>query len=648
MCTKREFLPPATFSLWLLLTTVLISTRLALAADPPTIKQALGVQPHHSDVDFDNPDPKTYDQCKVAAHKEGKASGWLVTGPEGQPLRRFMDTNGDDVVDQFCFYKNGLEVYRDIDSNYNKKKDQFRWLNTGGMRWGIDTNEDGKIDVWKQISAEEVSRIAVRALVSQDASLVTPLLVTKEDLKSLGIKGTLESKLLASVADAPAKLKKAGSGSKIINPRTTWLRFDSAPPGSVPAESNKTATDLVVYENVMAIVDYGNPMAPGLIHVGELVRVGDVWKMTSIPTPMEGTSVEIQPGLVLNAPLANTGPGAPPGPVPSKDMTALLEKLKDLVQNPPPPNASKDVLEKYQKELEAVHVAIIKEVKTDEEKAQWTRQLLDTILAGVQSGADLSGIARLKKLEAQILKDSPKSPLAVMARYRVMLAEYVAAMQEADDKDREKIHEKWLADLAEFLDDNPHCDDAPEAEFQLAVYLEFGGKSDKARTWYDRIVKDFPDSDAGTRAQAARHRLDLTGKTLSLSGPSLTGGTIDVKQFRGKLLCVVFWDTNNKTCLDDLPLLKELYATNHAKGFEIIGVNLDSAKQPVTAYLAKHDFKWPQIFQPGVNAPPPLAQEFGIVMLPTMFLVDADGKVLNRSATLADLKTMLAEKSAKK
>ena len=33
-------------------------------------------------------------------------------------------------------------------------------------------------------------------------------------------------------------------------------------------------------------------------------------------------------------------------------------------------------------------------------------------------------------------------------------------------------------------------------------------------------------------------RLDLAGKTLLLAGPALAGGTLDVKQFRGKLVCV--------------------------------------------------------------------------------------------------------------
>ena len=74
------------------------------------------------------------------------ASSWVVYGPQGQVLRRFTDTDGNNKVDTFRYYNLGIEVYRDIDSNKNEKMDQHRWLNTGGTRWGIDRDEDGIFD----------------------------------------------------------------------------------------------------------------------------------------------------------------------------------------------------------------------------------------------------------------------------------------------------------------------------------------------------------------------------------------------------------------------------------------------------------------------------------------------------------------------
>ena len=94
-------------------------------------------------------------------------TGWLVLGPAGQTLRRYMDSDGDGEVDQFSYYRSGVEVYRDVDTNANNKVDQSRWLNIGGARWGVDANEDGKIDSWKRISAEESCKLAVKALITR-------------------------------------------------------------------------------------------------------------------------------------------------------------------------------------------------------------------------------------------------------------------------------------------------------------------------------------------------------------------------------------------------------------------------------------------------------------------------------------------------
>jgi len=637
------------------MTGVLVLASPGRAADAPSVKTALGLRPQQADVEYDMPDvkaldAKTLEQCKVTLAKDGKASGWIVNGPAGQPLRRFMDSDGDGEVDQYSYYKNGLEVYREFNSNKSSKVDQFRWFNFGGTRWGVDTNKDGKIDVWKQISVEEVSRIAVKALISQDASLLAPLLVTKDDLKHLGIQGNLESKLLAAVADPAPKLRKAVASSKIIHPRTIWQRFDATPPAVVPGDSIKAAGDVTVYENVMAIVDYGNPMNPGLVHVGELVRIGDVWKMTSLPVPMEGTAFQLEPGLIMNDPLLSSGKDAAvPDVSATSEEQELVEQLQKLQASPPAANAARPAWEKYQKSVEAVLVKLINKAKTDEARNLWTRQLLDTIAVAVQSGTDPSGLARLKKLESDISKADPKSPLAAIARYRTMSAEYTVSMLEAgkDDEAKQKIHDRWLASLEEFLDTYPKADDAPDVGLQLAMELEFAGKTEKATKRYQRLVDDYADSPAGIRAKGALKRLDLVGKPLLLAGPSLAGGTLDVKQFRGKLVCVVFWDTVNEVCKEDLTPLKGLYDSYHSDGFEIVGVNLDPVKTGVGPYLTQNGVKWPQIHEPGGQEGGP-GIEFGVMVVPTMFIVDREGKVLNRNATINDLKTILAEKLAKK
>ena len=145
------------------------SLQAAPAAAPakaaPTAGQILaGYQPVQKDVLIDRPEADEIAKCTIAIDK----TGYIIRDGNGQMLRNFRDTNGDNTVDQWSYFKDGVEVYRDIDSTFNKTPDQARWLNTGGTRWGIDVNEDGKIDAWKRISAEEVTSELVAALRDND------------------------------------------------------------------------------------------------------------------------------------------------------------------------------------------------------------------------------------------------------------------------------------------------------------------------------------------------------------------------------------------------------------------------------------------------------------------------------------------------
>ncbi|HWL07048.1 MAG TPA: hypothetical protein VNQ76_01410, partial [Planctomicrobium sp.] len=149
------------------------------------VETVLAFQPAQKDVDIDVPTAAELPNCKLEIERTDKGSGWVLYNPQGQILRRFMDTNGDQSVDEFRYYKHGLEVYRDLDTNGNNEVDQSRWLTTGGTRWGIDQNEDRKIEKWKVISAEEASREAVMALVTQDEARLMAVFISEEDIKEL-------------------------------------------------------------------------------------------------------------------------------------------------------------------------------------------------------------------------------------------------------------------------------------------------------------------------------------------------------------------------------------------------------------------------------------------------------------------------------
>ena len=196
---------------------VAVST--ASPAAQPTVEYALGLSPFQKNVDYDRVEADQAKSCTIKMEKEGGLSAWVVRGPRGEILRLFADTNGDRVVDRWSYYKDGVEVYRDVDSNHNTKADQARWLGAGGSRWGIDEDENGSIDAWKTMSAEEATAEIVDALRSRDAAMFTRLLPTQADLQAAGFEEPLLGDLTARVtAAAKGFAKLAAAPQNTLGP----------------------------------------------------------------------------------------------------------------------------------------------------------------------------------------------------------------------------------------------------------------------------------------------------------------------------------------------------------------------------------------------------------------------------------------------
>jgi len=173
----------------------------------PTADQALRLIPIQHDVDFARPTAEEAAKCTIGAKKIDGQVGWVVEDPNGVVLRKFVDTNNDNVVDQWCYFKDGLEVYRDIDSNYNGKADQYRWFHTAGSRWGLDKDEDGQIDVWKAISPEELSAEVIAAMGNKDTARFLRLALTPAEIQTLGI-GPTKAKQLTEKLDQVAPVQR--------------------------------------------------------------------------------------------------------------------------------------------------------------------------------------------------------------------------------------------------------------------------------------------------------------------------------------------------------------------------------------------------------------------------------------------------------
>ena len=138
----------------------------AAQADGVTPKLMLSYQPTLPGVEYDRIPEQAVDACKVEMVSIGtRAAGYALRDGQGKMLRRFVDIGGKGQMDQWSYYQDGFEVYRETDLDNDKSPDECRWLNGGGTRIATVARVKGstwKVTGWKRLSAEEASKVFPR------------------------------------------------------------------------------------------------------------------------------------------------------------------------------------------------------------------------------------------------------------------------------------------------------------------------------------------------------------------------------------------------------------------------------------------------------------------------------------------------------
>ncbi len=117
---------------------------------------------------------------------------------------------------------------------------------------------------------------------------------------------------------------------------------------------------------------------------------------------------------------------------------------------------------------------------------------------------------------------------------------------------------------------------------------------------------------------------------------TLAGQSVSLQDFRGQVLLVDFWATWCAPCEQSIPDLMRLQERYQKSGFRIIGVALDLQGASVVA---------PFVERLGVNYTILLGDERtagafgGIIGLPTSFLIDRQGRIVERFVGVRDRAT---------
>ena len=607
-------------------TALLFGQATLFAADLPPVEQLLKYKPAQQGVICDTPATETWPKCKVEYVKGATGNGYVVRDMNGLTVRKLTaspDSKGK--INVRSYYLQGQEVYREVDTNGNGVSDEFKWFNMGGSRTGV-TNEDEaqRIVKWKALSAEEATAELIAAATSKDTARLQAVMLTDSDVKELGLDEKSSARVAAGmekvVTEFKALLQSLPADAK-------WIRFDGHTPMAISGSEVGAAKDVTLYHNATITVESAGKTI--WLRAPEVVRLGDVWKLTAIPLviddkkPIETVGVLV-PGVDQRAPVAQADGDSPVEA--SDEVQKLVAELQKHDETMPKDGDQKSIVE-YHKARHLLCANIGKASMKLANREHWYKQAADSLDAAVQTKAFPEGVALLERYGDAFAGQKWGAKLASYFKYRAINSAYSLKV---DGKDDGKAQETYLADLAKFVKDYPIADDAADALWQLGNGAEFAGKEHDALGYYKKLAEYHGKSNFAKKSAGAIKRLDAVGRPARFAGDGLNGSPVDTAELRGKVVLVHYWATWCDACVAEMPKLANAREKFGAKGFEIVGVNIDTDAQKALAKARQLQIDWPQIQDKG-GLDGELASQFGIVILPTMMLLDESGKVLNRN-----------------
>lgn len=229
--------------------------------------------------------------------------------------------------------------------------------------------------------------------------------------------------------------------------------------------------------------------------------------------------------------------------------------------------------------------------------------ILDTVIAATDATEQTKGDATFKQVERALQEVEINSPHTLPPFHRV---------------------------VSEFLARYPQHEKAPVVanfQIQLLEAIETPGT--------DKILSSLATHpNAGVAAQAKtqleqRTRiLELKKKPLELQFTAADGRQIDSAKLRGKIILLDFWASWCGPCMAEAPHVAAAYEKYKARGFEIIGINLDEDKTAMESAAKRVGMTWPQYFD-GRGWKNEIATRFGIRSIPSTWLFDGKGKLRN-------------------
>ena len=123
----------------------------------------------------------------------------------------------------------------------------------------------------------------------------------------------------------------------------------------------------------------------------------------------------------------------------------------------------------------------------------------------------------------------------------------------------------------------------------------------------------------------AQVKVDQIAPEISL--PGVNDSPVKLSSFKGKVVLIDFWASWCGPCRASIPSVIKLYDKYKAKGFEVLGVSIDSKKKDWLKAIAQDKITYPQV-NDKAGWYSKTTEVYGVNAIPNTFLLDKTGKIV--------------------
>lgn len=165
----------------------------------------------------------------------------------------------------------------------------------------------------------------------------------------------------------------------------------------------------------------------------------------------------------------------------------------------------------------------------------------------------------------------------------------------------------------------------------------------------DKLVTDFQVAHPDLKMtkvmmdKVARYKKVAIGvQAPDFSLADTSGNVQKLADLTGTYTLLDFWASWCRPCLLQVPDLKEAYDNYHEKGFNIIGVSVDSKGKRWKSAINKYEMNWPHVSDlKGWGSE--TAADYNVTFIPFNMIIDAEGKIVAKNLHSKALQGKLAE-----